>query len=334
MKKRMVEIVTAVLAAVLLNGCATTGSQAELMTDDGILEGQEEYNAALSSTPEAEKALSVSNELKAAVCAALINQFDEEYSKDGFIIPAFHILDVNEDSSEDILVWGDFWLYAYRLEDDTLISVVGEDVSGCMHLRQQGGEYQCSQLEVAAVGDSKEKTEQDIFGVSYQSFQDWRGNYEDQETTRAQLIADYASAFEIPAVNYSDQGWRSAQLPDPSPDSDNVFLYMRRAIGTEDEQDASQAEPATATPEKAPASETDNTYIVVKGDMLERIAKRYGLTTLELAEPNRDTIFEYAHRYGVRVHTLLRCSDFIYPGEVLIIPTEEEVASNVVQGKG
>ncbi len=333
MKKRVFEISMAVLLAVTMPGCAFTGEKAEQMTDES-LEGQKEYGAADSSSAASEKAASVSYELKAAVCAALISGCGSDYSKAEYVIPEFHILDVNDALSGDILVWGDFWRYAYQLEGDTLVSVSGEDVSGCMHLQKQGREYLYSSLDVPAVGSTKEKTEQDIFGTSYQSFLEWRNDYENQEETRAQLIADYAAAFGIPAEKYSDQSWRSAELPDPSPDSDNIFLYLLKTADTEDGSEVVLPEPQTAdAPESVPEDGT-GIYVVVKGDMLERIARRYGLTTMELAEPNRVTIFRNAHAHGIRSNALLKCADYIYPGEVLIIPAAGTDTSKVVQGRG
>ncbi len=318
MKKRILEILTIVLSAVMLAGCSVTGEKAELLTDDGILEGQKEYSAA-DSSEEAEKSLSLSNDLKGAVCAALISQFNSEYSEDGYVIPEFHILDVNEESSEDIMVWGDFWLYAYRLEGDTLISVTGESVSGCMHLQEKDGAYQCREIDIPEVGRTREKTEQDIFETCYQNLLDWRNNYEEQEKNRAQLIADYAAAFGISAEKYSDQGWKSAELPEPSSDEDNVFLYMQRETVAEVES------PETETPPAQEPAEAETSYVVVRGDVLERIAKRHGLCTVELAEMNRDTIFRYAHAYGVKSNILMKCADYIYPGEVLtLIPENEE----------
>ncbi len=315
MKKRIVEILTVMLTATMLAGCSSTGSEATLTTDNGILEGQQEYNAAQDTTTESENTLSLSNKLKGAVCAALISQFNSDYSEEGYVIPEFHILAADDGSPDDIKVWGDFWLYAYRLEDDTLISVIGESVTGCMHLQVRNGVYQCTDIDVAEVGRTKEKTEQDIFGDSYQSLLDWRQDYEEQEKNRAQLIADYAAAFGIAAVNYSDQGWRSAKLPDPSPDEDNVFLYM---------QQKEETTPEPETPEEESVA-PETSYVVVRGDVLERIAKRYGFTTVEFAKMNQDTIFRYAHAYGVKSNILMKCADYIYPGEVLtLIPESQE----------
>ncbi len=283
----------------------------------------EEESTAGSSAAILDETVSLSDELKAAVCNALINQCGSDYSAADYVIPAFSILDIDNETDGDVMVWGDFWRFAYRLEGETLVSVAGEDVSGCMHLQKQDGAYQCIGIEMPTVGSTKEQTGKTIFGDGYKPLMHLRENYGRQEETRAQIIADYVSAYRVSATKYTDYSWEPTELPSPSPDKNNIFIYMLREAGNEEEQDI-VVSPATETiPETAAAKEAaTDSYIVKRGDTLGSIARKHGISSMELANMNSEVILRCAREQGVKSDDLMKCANYIYPGEVLQVPAD------------
>ncbi len=322
MKKRIFKIIAVMLSAVLLAGCTFGWKESDQVTDEILDEEDEDSGAGQISNPGEETVVALSDDLKAAVCNALISQYGTDYSDAGYVIPVFCILEVNNETPDNIMIWGDFWRFAYKLEGDTLISAAGEDVSGCMHLQEQNGTYQCIGLDVPEAGSNGvETTIQDIFGSCYDSLLQLRSDYERQEQNRAQLIADYVAAYGIPAVKYTDQNWEPAELPVPSPDEDNIFIYMLQAAepeaAAEVQEIEAQPEEETIQVQEEPATDS---YTVKHGDTLGSIARKYGISTAELAEMNRDIILQDARRQGVRSGDLMKCANYIYPGEVLTVP--------------
>ncbi len=253
--------------------------------------------------------------LSAAAAGFLINEFGKSFEDADALIPCFTVIDLEDEGDGDAAVWGDFWCFAYRLEDGGLVCSGAADAPGCMHFKRNGnGTYRFTSMETADAGDRGEESMRELFGDRYGAFTAIRADQAGLEALRAQMASDYAKAFGLPASSCGDYGWTPEPLPAPSPDDQNLFVeYLR-----EKEPPAPETAPETVPAEPEPPAPV--TYTVKRGDTLGSIAKRFSVSVSELGGRNRDTILEYAHRNGVRSGDLDTCLNYIYPGEVLEIP--------------
>lgn len=321
MRKLFLIIPAAVIGVMVFSACGTgrRGRQTEnstsacAETEEGTgADGQQDEPGDVISSGEDSGASVVSLDpaLGAAVCDYLFDNTGEEKESGKVIIPGFIAVSADETDPEDIRVLGDFWYITYDRQGDVLFSGEGKEYSGCLHFRQEDGQYIFQSID-PVFPDEGEDAGKKLFGESFPAWEKIRSDYALREETRAQLIADYARAFGLSAAAYQDYGWNPLELPKPGPDKDNVFFYT--AHGGMEAAEIS----VTADGEE---TQQEEVYVVKQGDTLGKIAGKYGVSVEELAERNRDTIIRAARSQGIRSENLMRCADYIFPGEILAIP--------------
>ncbi len=62
------------------------------------------------------------------------------------------------------------------------------------------------------------------------------------------------------------------------------------------------------------------THTVVGKETISSISRQYHVSSIVIAEANRDVIISTAQRHGVVRSSLQEYSAFLYPGEELVIP--------------
>ena len=123
------------------------------------------------------------------------------------------IVGTDDGNKDDILVWGDFWVFNYNLSGDTLKTVSGGDHPGLMHLKKVGNEYEISNFEVVEDGAGNLESAKRIFGDKYDSFQEVNGLVEKREDMRLRFTADYVKKHGLSATMLQDYGWPAVALP-------------------------------------------------------------------------------------------------------------------------
>ena len=71
-----------------------------------------------------------------AIDRYLVDSIGSQYAKGEHCVPIHSIVRVDERNAEDILVWGDFWVFNYNQVGDTLKCVSGGSHPGLLHIRQ------------------------------------------------------------------------------------------------------------------------------------------------------------------------------------------------------
>lgn len=143
----------------------------------------------------------------------LVKELGPEYLQGEICIPYAYILSANEDNLEDILVWGDFWVFQYNLAGDTLKMVSGGDHPGLLHLRQTADSYEVTAFDAVEDGSSFEPTAREIFGVKYDLLMSSLGNQEAREDARLYMTAEYVREHGLKATMLQDYGWPAVALP-------------------------------------------------------------------------------------------------------------------------
>lgn len=154
--------------------------------------------------------------VQAAVYQYLVEEIAPQYDPpEGAIsIPVVQLIneDVDNDDGE-AEVEGDFWIYNYVIEGDTLKMVSGGNHPGEMDLIQVGSGYAVTEFEQVGDGGNFEPTAREIFEERYDMFMDFNSDKEAQESLRAQIIADYVKANGLSVTKYQDEGWDPVDIP-------------------------------------------------------------------------------------------------------------------------
>lgn len=145
----------------------------------------------------------------AAVCQWIVEGAGAEYPRAPVTIPCPLIVEADDSDPQDILIWGNFWVFRYKPVGTTLLTVSGGEQPGLLHLRSADGS--CAVYEAERVGDGSQYAEdmKRIFGAGRLKALDAI----DRETVRAQYISDYVLQNGLPFTQYQDYGWDPVHIP-------------------------------------------------------------------------------------------------------------------------
>ena len=134
--------------------------------------------------------------------------------KEGVIsVPVIQIVKKDEDNEDgEVDFYGDFWVYNYVVEGDTLKCVSGGSHPGKMEVVKSGDEYVVREFEPVLDGGSFESSARDIFEENYDDFMKVNGDSDAREKLRAQGLADYVKTNGLPVTKYQDEGWDPVEL--------------------------------------------------------------------------------------------------------------------------
>ena len=174
-----------------------------------------------------------------AIDQYLAEEIGSQYAKGEFCVPFHSIVGVDERNSEDILVWGDFWVFNYNQVGDTLKCVSGGSHPGLMHIRQKekgfevtsfdqvedGSRYMPTAKKIfgdkfdafqainqVEDGSGYVPTAKKIFGDKYDAFQAISSDEQKREKLRADVLATFVKEHNLSATMYQDYGWPAKKL--------------------------------------------------------------------------------------------------------------------------
>lgn len=172
----------------------------------------------------AEKAVVVDNDSvyadTAVVCDSYIkaidyyltNEFGKQYSQGDVCIPFFTIVGVDEHNADNILVWGDYWVFNYQLIGDLLRTVSGGSHAGLMHVRQTGETFEVTGFDAVTDGAGNLESAKKIFGDKYDDFHRVNSDADKREATRNSFIARYVKDHHLAVQRYQDEGWPAVAI--------------------------------------------------------------------------------------------------------------------------
>jgi len=192
------------LAAILiLSGASMVGCQ-----NNKAKQTESEVKTETSAQPEVQM-----GDPLTAVDDYLVNEIGKDYSQGKVCIPYAYVVSIDQSNPNDILVWGDFWVFNYDISGDTLKTVSGGNHPGLMHLRKVETGFEVTSFDAVADGADNLPSAQRIFGDKFNSFQEINGNAEKREDLRRHFTADYAKAHNLSATMLQDYGWPAVELP-------------------------------------------------------------------------------------------------------------------------
>ena len=150
---------------------------------------------------------------KAAVNDYLVNVIGKNYAEAEYCIPSPFVISTNEGNKDDVLVWGDFWVFNYDISGDTLKTVSGGSHPGLMHLKKTDNGFEVTNFEVVEDGEGNLESAKRIFGDNYDAFWEVNSNQEKREDIWLHFIADYVKEHNLPVKMVQDYGWPAVELP-------------------------------------------------------------------------------------------------------------------------
>ena len=148
-----------------------------------------------------------------AIDRYLVDVVGKLYAEGEHCVPIHPIVTVDERNGEDILVWGDFWVFNYNQAGDTLKCVSGGNHPGLMHIRQTENGFEVTGFDQVEDGSRYLPSAKKIFGKKYNTFHTINSDAEARERLRAEGLAVYAKKHNINVTLYQDYGWQAKKLP-------------------------------------------------------------------------------------------------------------------------
>lgn len=151
--------------------------------------------------------------LQKAIADYLIREIGKNYEPSDVCIPSMTIVATDATNPEDTRVWGDFWIFNYKLNGDTLETASGGSHPGLVHLNKSDEGFVVTKMDVVADGADNLKSAKEVFGDKYDDFHKINSNQEAREKVRLQFISDYVNANKLSITKVKDFGWDPVVLP-------------------------------------------------------------------------------------------------------------------------
>lgn len=149
-----------------------------------------------------------------AVDDYLVNEIGNNYAQSDVCIPYAYVVSVNETNPEDILVWGDFWVFNYELSGDTLKTTSGGSHPGLMHVKKTENGFEVTGFDAVEDGAGNMESAKRIFGEQFDAFWALNSDGDKREEKRLQVTADYVKKHDMSATMLQDFGWPAVSLPE------------------------------------------------------------------------------------------------------------------------
>lgn len=150
--------------------------------------------------------------VEAAVYKYTVEEIGKNFEKADVSIPTVSIVHVDYTNPDDVTVYGDFWLYNYNIEGQTLECVSGGNFPGVMHLKKDGESYAVSSFDMVADGADFDSSAKELFGDNYDAFMKVYSDDEARDELRKATVSDYVNMNGLDVTQYQDYGWDPVPL--------------------------------------------------------------------------------------------------------------------------
>lgn len=147
-----------------------------------------------------------------AIDRYLVDEIGKQYAKGEHCVPFHHIVAVDERNADDILIWGDFWVFNYNQVGDTLKCVSGGSHPGLMQVAQTENGFEVKAFEQVEDGSNFLPTAKKIFGDKYDAFQAINSDEKNREILRAEVLGNYVKKQGLSVTLYQDYGWPAKKI--------------------------------------------------------------------------------------------------------------------------
>ena len=109
-------------------------------------------------------------------------------------------------------MWGDYWVFNYKLKGDTLKTISGGSHPGLMHVKQVGETFRVTKFDQVADGSDNTPSAKKIFGNLYTAFRQINSDEKERQRKRTEAIRFYVKQNKLSIKCYQDEGWEPIDL--------------------------------------------------------------------------------------------------------------------------
>ena len=145
--------------------------------------------------------------IRQAISDYLLREIAPYYLQGELCVPSLMIV-----HEEDSCVMGDFWVFWYKIEGDTLKTVSGGSHPGMMTLTYANSQPQVIDFERVEDGSRFMPTAKRIFGDYLDVFMTMHSNETIREAVRREQLYEYVQQNGLNVHYYQDYGWDAKEL--------------------------------------------------------------------------------------------------------------------------
>jgi len=150
--------------------------------------------------------------LRQAIADYLVSEIGSQYSQGDLCVPVLMIVAAEEKGPEQAKVWGDYWVFNYKIVGDTLKTVSGGNHSGCMDIAKDADKLKVTRFEQTEDGAGYEASAKRIFADRYDIYQNMHSSEAVREAVRQEQLQQYIKKHDLNVRYYQDYGWDAVEL--------------------------------------------------------------------------------------------------------------------------
>ncbi len=152
------------------------------------------------------------NSLTKAVGEKLLSDKAQFFDKASVSVPVPVIVDTDESNTDDIKVWGLFWLLNYDLEGNVLENVSGGSFPGCMHLKKTADGYEITKYDEVEDGEDYADSLKTICEGSAERVKKFSEASGTVDSEIKSALEAYVEANDLDITAYKEYGWDPVKL--------------------------------------------------------------------------------------------------------------------------
>ena len=118
-----------------------------------------------------------------------------------------------EDCETEIAwVWGDFWVFNYKIAGDTLKTISGGNHPCRLQIGELSDSLYVMGYDPVEDGAGNDKSAREIFGKHYDVYQNMHSNEQVREAVRKEQLREYVKQNNLKVSCYQDYGWPAVEL--------------------------------------------------------------------------------------------------------------------------
>lgn len=142
----------------------------------------------------------------------LVKEIGSQYTQADLCVPVLMIAAQEDCETEFAWVWGDFWVFNYRIAGDTLKTVSGGNHSGKMQICAGDPYWMVCSFEQTEDGAGNDASARRIFGDHYDIYMNMHSNEAVREAVRKEQLREYIQRNHLNIHFYQDYGWPAVTL--------------------------------------------------------------------------------------------------------------------------
>lgn len=150
--------------------------------------------------------------LRAGITSFLIEEFGTKYTQGDLCIPVLMIVAEEDCETEIAWVWGDFWVFNYKIAGDTLKTISGGNHPCRLQIGELSDSLYVMGYDPVEDGAGNDKSAREIFGKHYDVYQNMHSNEQVREAVRKEQLREYVKQNNLKVSCYQDYGWPTVEL--------------------------------------------------------------------------------------------------------------------------